>query len=217
MEDHLFGNKGFGLISGWLTLQKTGERSTLLDSGGSARQGTDPMRKPARADPLQLTWDEIGLLSEGLTLSARALRNVTQDITDEYVLGPRGAWMVHLISTGQVFPSDLTQVFHCGRSLITAELTRLTDAGLITYRKSTSDGRRVELTLTPLGRTVERRVKEALTKFILERLSAYTREEVLLFTRMLREFRVPAPEGIWPPRRQAPIEAAASEPSRRRS
>jgi DNA-binding MarR family transcriptional regulator len=175
------------------------------------------MRKPAPADPLQLSWEEIGLISEALTLSSRSLRNVTQDITDEYMLGPRGAWMVHLISAGRIFPSDLTQVSYCGRSLITAELTRLTDAGLITYRKSANDGRRVELALTPIGRTVERRVRETLSKFILQRLSAYTREEVLLCTRMLREFSVLTPESIWPPRRQTPMLAANSAPSRRRS
>jgi DNA-binding MarR family transcriptional regulator len=195
----------------------------LLDSSRSSGQGTVPMKKSARADPLQLSWEEIGFLSQGLALSSRALRDVTRDISDEYLLGPRGAWIVHLISSGGVFPSDLTEAFHCGRSLITAELNRLTDAGLITYQKSSSDGRRVELTLTPLGRTVERRVKEGLSRFILQRLSAYTREEVLLCARLLRDFRTPAPDSAQPqlqsrrelPRRRASVLRAAGQSSRR--
>lgn len=168
------------------------------------------MKAARRAEPLQLTWEEVGFISEGLAFSSRALRNATASITEEHLLGPRGAWIVLLISTGEVYPLDLTKVFHCGRSLVTAELTRLTQAGLVSYRKSNSDGRRVELTLTPLGKAVERRVKEETTRLILQRLGRYTREEVLLCARMLRDFRAPLPPAV---------EAGASDspPPRRRT
>ena len=61
--------------------------------------------------------------------------------------------------------------------------------------RATSDGRRVELTLTPLGETVQRRVKTELAKLVTRRLASYTREQALLFGRMLHDFGSVAPEG----------------------
>lgn len=151
------------------------------------------MKNRGRAHSLKLSWDEIGFVCEGMSLASRPMSLATKSITEEYSLGPRGAWMVLLITTGEVFPMDLTKIFQVGRSLITAELNRLTDAGLITYRQSAVDGRRVELALTPLGEKVCKRVKEETAKLVLERLKSYTREEVLLCARMLRDFRVPDP------------------------
>lgn len=154
------------------------------------------MKKSKQAKPLKLSWEEIGFISEGMSFASRPMRNATQSINDEFSLGPRGAWIVRIVSRGDVFPLDLTKLFHIGRSLITAELNRLTDAGLITYKKSEMDGRRVELALTPLGEQVSLRVKQELTKLITQRLSSYTREEVLLCARMLRDFRVAASTSI---------------------
>jgi DNA-binding MarR family transcriptional regulator len=156
--------------------------------------------KKKRAEPLNLSWDEIGFLCEGLSLASRPMGLATRSITDAYSLGPRGAWITVLIAAEQVrFPLDLAHVFQIGRSLITAELSRLTEAGLITYRKSERDGRRTELTLTPLGDSVQRRVKEELSKLVLRRLSRYQREDILLCTRLLRDFRSTATDGLEAP------------------
>jgi DNA-binding MarR family transcriptional regulator len=149
------------------------------------------MKKRGRVDSLQLSWDEIGFVCEGLSLSSRPLSIATKRITEEYSLGPRGAWMVLLINEGEVFPMHLTKIFQVGRSLITAELNRLADAKLITYRQHDVDGRRFELALTPLGQKVCAQVKEEIAKLVLERLKSYTREDVLLCARMLRDFRLP--------------------------
>ena len=162
------------------------------------------MKKNSRADAPELSWEEIGYICEGLVVAPRPQREATQSIIAEYSLGPRGAWIAVLISIGEVvYPLDLTKFFQIGRSLITAELTRLSDAGLIGYRKSEGDGRRVELTLTPLGQSVQRRVKNELVKLVRRQLASYTREEALLFGRMLHDFGAIAPKGakLGPPRR----------------
>jgi DNA-binding MarR family transcriptional regulator len=174
--------------------------------------------KKADADPLKLSWEEIGFLCEGLSFASRPFRATVKSVTAEYSLGPRGAWIIVLIASGQVvFPLDVTKVFRVGRSLITAELTRLTEAGLITYRKSGKDRRRVELALTPLGETAFRRVKAELTKMVAQRFSSYTREEVLLCARMLHDFTAGVRNA--PPSeedRQAHKRSASSSRSRRR-
>jgi DNA-binding MarR family transcriptional regulator len=163
------------------------------------------MKKAGRAHSLNLSWDEIGFLCEGMSLASRPMGLAVKAISEEYSLGPRGAWITVLIAAKQVsFPLDLTNVFQIGRSLITAELTRLTEAGLIAYGKSASDGRRVELKLTPLGDSVQRRVKEELSKLVLERLSSYKREDVLVCARMLRDFRLPIPGSVGSGRPEDP-------------
>jgi len=160
-----------------------------------------------RAAQLKLSWEEIGLLCEGLSLASRPMGLAVKGITEEFSLGPRGAWITVLIAAEWVlFPLDLAQVFQIGRSLISAELTRLTNAGLISYRQSAKDGRRAKLKLTSLGDTVQRRVKEELSKLVLQRLSSYKCEDILLCTRMLRDFRLALPD---------PVDPQAGKPRRR--
>jgi DNA-binding MarR family transcriptional regulator len=146
------------------------------------------MKKTA-SNPLKLSWKEVGLIAQGLSLASRPLRGVTKQITTEYGLGPRGAWILRLIETGQVVhPLDVTNFFHISRSVITEEVSRLTERGLIAYRQSDDDRRRVELALTPLGKKVGQRVREALTQLILQQFSSYSRDEVLQFCNMLQTF-----------------------------
>jgi DNA-binding MarR family transcriptional regulator len=154
------------------------------------------MKKTKRTRAPELSWEEIGFILEGLVIAPRPMKGITRDITAEYSLGPRGAWIAVLISIGEVvFPLDLTKAFQIGRSLITAELTRLSDAGLIAYKRNDGDGRRVELMLTPLGETVQRRVKADLAKMVTRRLASYSREQVLLFGRMLHDIGTDGPRG----------------------
>lgn len=136
-----------------------------------------------------LSWADIGFLIEGFAFAARPLQKATEDVTQEYALGPRGAWMVMLIARGGLFPLDLTRLFEVGRSLITVELNRLSEAGLITYTRHGSDGRRTELALTPLGEKVNRRLKSALGKLVKQQLRGYSREEIVLCASLLRDFR----------------------------
>ena len=168
----------------------------LLDSTRSELECTEFMKKTVRSNSLQLSWEDIGFICEGLAFASRLLWSAVEDVTEQYSLGPRGAWIVRLVGRSEMSPLDLTNVFRVGRSLITAELVRLTQAKLITYEKSAADGRRVELALTPLGRTVERRIKDSLSKLVSERLSAYSRDEIMLCGRMLRDIRGPASEPV---------------------
>jgi DNA-binding MarR family transcriptional regulator len=186
------------------------------------------MKRANSADPLKLSWDEIGFLCEGVSLASQPMWLAVKEITAEYSLGPRGAWITVVISAGEVYPLDVAKVFRVGRSLVTVELTRLIEAGLIVYEQNASDGRRMELKLTPLGNAVQRRVKNALSKLVHECLSGYKREDVLLCARMLRDFRVRAAESAEsaqslrksaPPskeKRRSPMKRATPVPLRRR-
>ena len=147
----------------------------------------------------ELFSDELGSLCRGLALCAMPLKEATREVTEKYALGPRGAWILGVLSAGPVHPLDLTKIFLCSRSLITAELNSLTMAQLIVYAKSPSDGRRVELTLTPLGEKTLGRVFQGLSRLIRDRLAGYNREELLQCSRMLNDFIGPEPLRVQKP------------------
>lgn len=136
-----------------------------------------------------LGWDELGLVAEGLAYGLRGLRAATRPVTRQYDLGPRGAWILSLISSGKCFPLELSQALKTGRSLITAELVRLTNAGLVTAQADSGDRRRSQLALTPLGREACERVRCEMARIIKRNLAAYSPEEVRLLIRMLRDVR----------------------------
>ena len=136
-----------------------------------------------------LTWEELAPLLEGLAFAQRPLRAATRQVTRQYDLGPRGAFILSLISGGKIYPLDLSQMLKAGRSLITAELVRLTEAGLVTASPGRHDRRRSELALTRLGQEACQRVRDEMARLVRRNLAGYSAEEVLLFARMLRDVR----------------------------
>jgi DNA-binding MarR family transcriptional regulator len=137
---------------------------------------------------LNLSWEDIGFFGNAIAIASRQWRVAAKQVREEYSLGPHGPWIVGLIASNQVvYPSDLTKVLRCGRSLISAELNKLSEAGLINCRKSEEDGRQIELSVTPLGAETNDRVAESLTCMLEERLVHYTREDILYCARLLRD------------------------------
>jgi DNA-binding MarR family transcriptional regulator len=136
-----------------------------------------------------LDWEDIGFLCEGLAFAQRPLREGTERITRQYDLGPRGAFILNLLSNGLMYPLDLANALGCGRSLITAELSRLTDAGLVATRPGTVDRRRVELTLTPEGQEATTAIRQETSRIIRDNLCGYSVDEIRKFAEMLRAVR----------------------------
>ena len=143
---------------------------------------------PARAakNTADIGWEEIAFLAEGLAFGPRALHAATAGVTERYNLGPRGAWILNVISHGVAYPLELSQVFCVGRSLITAELVRLTDAGLVDARPGQDDRRRTELTLTDLGKRASAEIRDELSAIVRRRLAGFGADEVRLTAEALR-------------------------------
>ena len=146
----------------------------LADSGGG---------------PASLPWEELGLVVQGLALGQRPIRAAAAGVTKRFGLGPRGAYILSLISGGVVYPNELALALKIGRSLITAELTRLTDAGLIRAEPGETDRRRSQLSLTPDGEAACDEVRLAMRGFVTRNLAGYSVDEIRLFIRMLRDVR----------------------------
>jgi DNA-binding MarR family transcriptional regulator len=169
----------------------TGNRreDILLTLRHSARAKARRAAEPVMPQQGQLSWDDLGSLAEGLAFASRPLKLATQSVTQRYDLGPRGAWILNLISNGVVHPTVLSTIFQVGRSLITAELVRLTDAGLIAAHPGQEDRRRSELALTPAGEAACRQIREDISTIFLGNLRGYSAEEIRKFTAMLRDVR----------------------------
>jgi DNA-binding MarR family transcriptional regulator len=156
-------------------------------TGRQAKAGSGGARVRARGG-LNLSREDIGLFGNAIAIASRQWRSAAKSIREEYGLGPHGPWIIGLIASRQVvYPSDLTRVLRCGRSLISAELNKLSDAALINCRKSEEDGRQIELTLTPLGIAANARLAESLSSMLEERLGHYVRDDILDCVRVLRD------------------------------
>jgi DNA-binding MarR family transcriptional regulator len=160
--------------------------------GRHSRGGSGGAGMRARAG-LNLSWEDIGFFGNAIAIASRQWRIAAKQVREEYALGPHGPWIIGLIASNHVvYPSDLTKVLRCGRSLISAELNKLSEAGLINCRKSEEDGRQIELSVTPLGAEMNKRVAEGLTSLLEERLVHYTREDILYCARLLRDLAGPS-------------------------
>ncbi|MFC3174091.1 MarR family winged helix-turn-helix transcriptional regulator [Novosphingobium bradum] len=134
-----------------------------------------------------LSGAEAGTFFGALAAARDSMGDVTRDIAREYGLGPRGPWLVALIGRGPISPNEVADLLNIGRSLVTAELGQLQDAGLINHERSSVDKRRVLLTLTPTGMAVAHRVSDGLVALLDNRLPGYSREEILLVGRVLTD------------------------------
>ena len=134
-----------------------------------------------------VSWEDIGVFGLALTMAMRKWRLGIQSLRDEYSLGPRGPWVLGVISRqGVINPKDLTDAVFCTKSQITSELIRLTEAGLVTSSRGKTDRRQVELSLTALGETVNARLANSFVTIFEEQLPGYSREDVLFCAGLLK-------------------------------
>ena len=141
----------------------------------------------ARTSIANISAGEAGFFFGALAAARDRMGEVTQDLAREYGLGPRGPWIVALISRRPISPYEVASMLNIGRSLVTAELTQLQEAGLVHYERSTSDRRRVELSLTPEGFVLANRVSDGLVALLQGRLKRYSKKHLALVGQMLTD------------------------------
>jgi DNA-binding MarR family transcriptional regulator len=143
-----------------------------------------------RTGPIEsgpLAWPDIAFLVHGMAFASGPLHLATRGVTEHYDLGPRGTWVLNLVSIGLNHPHELAEILRIGRSLVSAELARLVEAGLVVSRPGTSDRRRSELALTPLGEEALKEVRGELARLVTDSLRHYSPEELRLCGRILAD------------------------------
>jgi DNA-binding MarR family transcriptional regulator len=139
-------------------------------------------------------WDEIGRLVEGLAYAQRPIFAAVRGITKELGLGPRGAFILNLVSDGVEFPNELATKIRASRSLITADLNRLIHAGLIDSTTDADDKRMTRLKLTDAGLKICSGIRDEMARIVTRNLSGYSAAELRLFSEMLQSVRRLEPE-----------------------
>ena len=146
-----------------------------------------PASRAAPARP-ELSDEEVSAFCNVIGLGPRTMRGARAAITERYDLGPRGAWIMGMIESGITSPSALTEALNIGRSLVTAEINRLQQAGLITGNQSARDGRRIVLALTKEGKRAQAELRDAVNEFVMSRLAGHSKEQVLACIALLQDF-----------------------------
>jgi DNA-binding MarR family transcriptional regulator len=136
-----------------------------------------------------LEWTELGALIEGLAYASRPIFEGAREVTERYELGPRGAFMLNLIQEGICFPDKLAEKLKTLPSLITSDLTRLKEAGLVTAAPSPQDRRRSQLALTEAGELVCNKLRGNIARIVSDNLADYSSEQQRLFSDMLQAVR----------------------------
>lgn len=95
--------------------------------------------------------------------------------------------MLTLIDRGAVHPAQLAEIYEVGRSLITAEISRLIAAGLLVRDEFEQDKRRASLNLTVLGKQVSDESFAAYTQAVQSSLGHYSHKQRTLFLKMLED------------------------------
>jgi DNA-binding MarR family transcriptional regulator len=133
--------------------------------------------------------DAIRDVIEGLAYANRPLFAAANDVKQKYGLGPRGAFILNLVSEGMDYPNQLATKLGTSRSLISADIGRLTEAGLLAGTTGTGDKRTMRLSLTPEGARVCEAIRTKMASLITRNLSAYSARDIKLFAAMLHDAR----------------------------
>lgn len=147
------------------------------------------LRAPLHDGVDKLSWEELGFVIEGLAFAQRPIRAAARQVIQRNGLGPRGAFILSMISGGLCYPLELSTALKVGRSLITAEVSRLIEAGLVTASPGKEDRRRSQLELTEAGDAACAEVRAAMSNIVRRNLAGYTADEVRLLGQMLRDVR----------------------------
>lgn len=144
--------------------------------------------------PVDEEWRQLGKLIEGLAYAQRPIFAAVRGITKRLGLGPRGAFLLNLVSEGLVFPNELATKLGTSRSLITGDLGRLIDAGLLTATTGVKDKRTTHLQLTDSGRAACAEIRAEMARIVSRNLAAYAKADLRRFTDMLHAVRRLEPE-----------------------
>lgn len=137
-----------------------------------------------------LDWSDVAAFVQAVAHAGAPLSEASLPVRTRLGLGPRGTMILNQIGSGRVQPSEIAEALNIGRSLVTADLARVEEAGLV-VRTPGADRRRVELSVTAKGVEVMLEVKANLEKLIRERIGHRSKAEIDACTELLSELRNP--------------------------
>lgn len=133
-------------------------------------------------------WNELRSIIEGLVFAARPIRAAAQKVAQKHGISHQSAYILSLLQGGLIYPVELASTLQVSRSLITKEITRLQEAGMITAEQDAKDKRRTILALTAVGESICGEVRAAMARDVQVKVGRYSAGQIKLFGEMLRDF-----------------------------
>jgi len=93
-------------------------------------------------------------------------------------LRPEQAFIIEMINRGQTHPKGIAEAMQLEPSLLSHHLAKLEDAGLIERELDPNDRRRTRLRLTPKGKKLLERAREAWRLYTVRVLSSFDPKEI---------------------------------------
>ena len=140
----------------------------------------DPPRARLPSGPIGRLLASVGNLSNMLGV-------VHGRYAQSHDLGIRGIWTLSAISEGHTSPGDMARLGMLPPSVVSGDLNRLLDAGMIQRRRDGSDGRRLVYSLTESGRDLLAGAHAVYVEMLGEKMGSYPPEEIDRLLRVLYE------------------------------
>jgi DNA-binding MarR family transcriptional regulator len=140
------------------------------------------------ADDIRARDDREDNILRSLRKITRAIDIHSRQLAKRYELtGPQLVCLRQLRRSGTACPSDIAREISLSQATVTGIVDRLDAHGLITRRRSSSDRRRVEISLTPRGRKLVDSVPSPLQERFAERIADLPEENRELIDTVLRQ------------------------------
>jgi DNA-binding MarR family transcriptional regulator len=107
--------------------------------------------------------------------------------SQEHGLGPRGIWMLSWISEGHGFPGYIAKAMKLPPSVVSGDLRRLVEAGLVVSERSGEDARRLRYTLTPPGAALLSQAHGLYVAALEGKIASYPAKDMRTMLRLLYE------------------------------
>jgi DNA-binding MarR family transcriptional regulator len=162
------------------------DREQLVDRVLRSREKQEQNSPFPAANLNDAEWNLMRQVIEGLVIAQRPLRAAAQKVVQEYGLAQQGPFILSLIQGGIVYPLELSTTLRVSRSLITKEIAKLNDAGLVESVQDNGDKRRTRLALTENGMRVCEDVRRTIIVDIKQKLAGFSELQIVQFVQMLQ-------------------------------
>jgi DNA-binding MarR family transcriptional regulator len=150
------------------------------------KESQDVIQAP-NARRARLPSGPVGRLLASVGNLSGAFNVIHSRYAQSHGLGIRGIWTLSAISEGHASPGEIARLMMLPPSVVSGDLNRLIDAGLIERRRDDSDGRRLVYTLTEAGRVLLSDAHAVYVDVLGGKIGSYPPGEIERLLRMLYE------------------------------
>lgn len=129
----------------------------------------------------------IGQLLASIGNLSTCLGAIHAQLSQRHGLGPRGIWMLSWISEGHGYPGYIAKAMILPPSVVSGDLRRLSEAGLVTRNRDGEDKRRLCYCLTPPGAALLSEAHGLYVVALADKIASYPAEDIGKTLRILYE------------------------------